>query len=671
MTAVFIFAALIIPAQANGFLDTVSSSIQNAAGDYISDVGSTLIGKIAYGLNFIIGYIAGILFSIGGFLINFALELNSNILNENFNTFLYTGWNIVLGFANLAFILAIIVIAFATIIRSQTYGMKQILWRLIVAALLVNFSLVIAGVFIDAAGLVTNFFVSKSTLGPSDMSTTLASVFDVQKFMEGSGNKISANPFESFSANTLIAISSVFFTFIFTMIASIVLLAIFVMLLARYVALSFLLIFSPLVLVSWVFPGTRSAWQEWWKNFIKWTIFAPVMTFFLYLSIIALQSHPGEVLLNSIDSPAKQAVGSKGFLFAIGVIGQMVMAVGILLASLFYAQRLGIAGGNKFYGMAQKATKGVGNFVGGLAGRAALGTAGAAGRGVLRGVSKYATGTEGYKTATENLASKENVFARLTARGMSALTQGTQKGIKSQLEDEAKKLDDKNLNLKTQTTRGPQRAIYLNEAVKRKKLDSKVAAQIFSDPRAVEELETHSKRMGLDFKDVEKYMGFSAQMAKEAAKSGADFDKNALYKASEEFYGKMKPVDMASIKFHDLYNTDAVKELKMPLDIIEKLRAAQIEGLAKSKNMLAVNKFYTNMTAKQIEEFDAGVNLYLDKNDPDKEKYVEMSKKAKAKRFFGKDKEKKEKLSKESKSGEKAEKSVDESADEEDETYQT
>lgn len=328
----------------------------------ISNVATSLIGKVAYVINYIIGYIGGVLFSIGGLLINFALELNDRILDESFNTFLYTGWNIVLGFANLSFILVIIIIAFATIFRNQTYGMKQILWRLIVAALLVNFSLVIAGVFIDSAGMVTKFFVSKSTLGPTDMSTTLASVFEVQKFMQVQPDQSVANAFESFGSGVLIAISSVFFSFIFTVIASIVLLAIFVMLLTRYLALSILLIFSPLVMVAWIFPKSKY-YQEWWQNFIKWTIFAPIVTFFLYLSITALQKHPAE-LINLANNPAQAAITKNGFLFAVSTIGQMVLAIGMLVASLFAAQKLGIAGGKAAYGAAMGTAKGFGGWIG-------------------------------------------------------------------------------------------------------------------------------------------------------------------------------------------------------------------------------------------------------------------------------------------------------------------
>src|SRR4030042_5966834 len=74
----------------------------------------------------------------------------------------HTGWQIVLNFANLGFVLAIIVIAFSTIFRRESYAMKQTLWKLIVAALLVNFSLVIAGAFINVSDIFSDFFLKQS-----------------------------------------------------------------------------------------------------------------------------------------------------------------------------------------------------------------------------------------------------------------------------------------------------------------------------------------------------------------------------------------------------------------------------------------------------------------------------------------------------------------------------
>ena len=73
------------------------------------------------------------------------------------------GWGIVRDLVNMFFVLILLVIAFATILRFEPYGIKALLPKLIIAALLINFSLVLAGVVIDFSDVLTNFFIQDST----------------------------------------------------------------------------------------------------------------------------------------------------------------------------------------------------------------------------------------------------------------------------------------------------------------------------------------------------------------------------------------------------------------------------------------------------------------------------------------------------------------------------
>src|SRR5262249_14801468 len=85
--------------------------------------------------------------SVLGFLIMLAAMLTQAILGLNNHVFdspaVQSGFSVALAFANLGFVLAIIVIAIATILRNHTYGIKELFWKLVVMAILVNFGLVI------------------------------------------------------------------------------------------------------------------------------------------------------------------------------------------------------------------------------------------------------------------------------------------------------------------------------------------------------------------------------------------------------------------------------------------------------------------------------------------------------------------------------------------------
>ncbi|NCP58577.1 hypothetical protein GW831_02255, partial [Candidatus Wolfebacteria bacterium] len=418
----------------------------------IQGIFAGAIGWVTYVINLIVGFIAGILFEIGGSLVQFALDLNSNIVSQ---PIVIIGWQILLNFANLGFVLAIIVIAFATIFRVQSYAMKQTLWKLIVAALLVNFSLVIAGAFINVADIVTNSFQKESKLGPMEAATTLAKAFDIQRLLQvgGSGGpaeeicwwrgeglnlaitgpkvlglcsrdpktgqpeasqwtlkdlhktcicekvdsqqkqKIlmaAARGGDELTGPLLAAIASIFFTVAFTLIGAITLLALAIMLIIRFIALGLLLVLSPLALLFWIFPATQNLWKKWWDNFFRWTFFAPAVSFFLFLAVKATENL---AFTNPSSSAVNKAI--EGALLqhgAVVFIGNMVILLGFLLGGLYVANSLSITFAGTAYGWAQKVNK----RFGGWAGRKGLqyGTAWARYKGAKEGAKSLAERTQ-------------------------------------------------------------------------------------------------------------------------------------------------------------------------------------------------------------------------------------------------------------------------------------
>ena len=97
------------------------------------------------------------------------------------------GWKIVRDLTNVFFVLVLLIIAFATILRIETYGMKALLPKLIIAALLINFSLVISYVFLDFAGVITNTFLETS--GDDRFFTNIGALLQVQKIIATTAEK--------------------------------------------------------------------------------------------------------------------------------------------------------------------------------------------------------------------------------------------------------------------------------------------------------------------------------------------------------------------------------------------------------------------------------------------------------------------------------------------------
>ncbi len=66
------------------------------------------------------------------------------------NVLVNFGWHYVAGLVNMFFILILIVIAFSYILKIESFGMKKALPRLLILAVLVNFSLLFVKIFSDA-----------------------------------------------------------------------------------------------------------------------------------------------------------------------------------------------------------------------------------------------------------------------------------------------------------------------------------------------------------------------------------------------------------------------------------------------------------------------------------------------------------------------------------------
>ena len=340
-----------------------------------SDEVAHQVGVIAY----IIGNMFGRILAITAWFVDFAVRLGNNVIDMGV---VRLGWQIVLNFTNLGFVLAIIVIAFATIFRLESYALKQTLWKLIVAALLVNFSLVIAGAFISVSNSTTNIFLQATTV--DNLSNALANTVSPQRFsltippgVAGADSWLNPkNWARNTLANAVAVLAGLIFSIIFTFLAILVFFALFLMLLMRVIALVFLLILSPLAWLFWIFPYTQQYWKKWWTEFLRWNFFAPIVLFFVYLTVATaagldkMTSSMGASASDAAKAFEKTTMVSEGF---IGHAAQLFIILGMLFGGLYVANQFGIAGGGLAYGWAQGAGKGFGRW----AGRAPLKVGGA------------------------------------------------------------------------------------------------------------------------------------------------------------------------------------------------------------------------------------------------------------------------------------------------------
>ena len=150
---------------------------------------STLDTCIPYFLFYLISALGGVLISFGAMLVSWLIQFNQGVFSSNM---VQTGFSVCLSIANLGFVLGIIVIAIATILRNQSYGMKQLLWKLVVMAILVNFGLVIARPIVGVSDSLSNYFLQYisggGSSGPNGLATALVGLFSPAKILNGAAS---------------------------------------------------------------------------------------------------------------------------------------------------------------------------------------------------------------------------------------------------------------------------------------------------------------------------------------------------------------------------------------------------------------------------------------------------------------------------------------------------
>jgi len=150
--------------------------------DAIGGAKLPVVGHIIKIILYLQLIVLAFLIKLAAFFAGAALHFNQGILNFD-PPFIITGWKVFRDVANLGFVFGIIIIAIATILRRKTYGAQSILWKLVVAALLVNFSLTIGATIIKTSDVFSNYFLDQIGGGSvGDVTMRMVNMFQLQRF---------------------------------------------------------------------------------------------------------------------------------------------------------------------------------------------------------------------------------------------------------------------------------------------------------------------------------------------------------------------------------------------------------------------------------------------------------------------------------------------------------
>lgn len=541
----------------------------------ILGLGSAALRFVLNLLTFAIGafhwFVGAVLFKFAGLTLNFAFNVNLNLLSDlNENHFILIGWTIFRDLANLGFVFGIIVIAVATILRFKSYTYQTLLPKFIAAALLVNFSLVIASSIISLSDVFSNFFISSSSNGSIDaLARKIVDKSMVIRIIEGGPSEEEENlMIESIPDQSEIneikkkdesGLSIVFYEFGGVLVSTLVMFFVFITLLAmalylilRYFNLAFLLILSPIVWILWVFPATSGYWKKWWQSFIHWVFMPPLILFFINITLVFLSGSDG-----GFGSRAKEVVSSaqSGSIAGIGFENLMLplMAGALLLGGLKISQTMGFAGASFVLNRAETWGKRVSGWAKGKAKRAGYRVARVPGKGIGKAGEWIAK-----KTAGSKIAKWTGLHA--LARGGVAVGALAERKAAESFEYARKKYskyDKKRLQSIAGAVSGVEKQAVVSLLQERDWLDKETIARLGGKREILKMKSDYEKwGKGKEFGEIEKSFGVSAKIqdkideaASKLSKGAITFNKAVedLSEATREFVSKLSDADWRKV----------------------------------------------------------------------------------------------------------------------------
>ncbi len=364
-------------------------------------------------------YVFGLLLSLAGLLLEGVIQLT--IVNAR-NIIMGDGtlpglqsidlaWRTIRDVINILFVFVLLYISINIILDSwgnSSYN-KSLIPKVIIAALLINFSLFFTKVVFDISNVITfEFYKTAATLhsapaDPTDPNSIQVPLTGISAaIMDGLRMSEIVND-EGKTTETAKGVSGTYALFatvlgiITILVATSIFIVMAVMLLARFIVFIALMITSPIAFLGPLFPALKSHADQWQKALISQATFAPIF-FIMILVVVLIISDPSfeTALQVQTGTGGTTAAGYLGGL--LNVIVQYAIVVGLLIIALVVSKQTANQTGDAFK-----------NLVGKISGGAAFVGRNTVGRAANRVVNSAAVG---------NLTNSNNALAKGVGRSL-------------------------------------------------------------------------------------------------------------------------------------------------------------------------------------------------------------------------------------------------------------
>ena len=270
-----------------------------------ADEGSTCtVPSIGWIVCPVITFIANLADGAFGFLADNLLRTEPEAFNTESGT--YAAWNVMRNVANIAFVIVFLIIIFSqlTSLGISNYGVKKMLPRIVVAAILVNVSFFISQIAIDLSNILGY------SIGDV-MDSITAEVTGSQAGQLAFGNTSPIASGEGFAgiAGGILATAAAgvaFYAMLSTLIpillaALVALIMILFILTARQALIILLVVLSPLAFVAFLLPNTEGLFKKWRQALTAMLLLFPIIA--LVFGASKLASAILSIAANNTASP--------------------------------------------------------------------------------------------------------------------------------------------------------------------------------------------------------------------------------------------------------------------------------------------------------------------------------------------------------------------------------
>lgn len=242
-----------------------------------------------------VNFLAGIADSSFAFLADTFLRTDPQVFNTTPDNKVFLAWSAVRNIANVAFVIVFLIIIFSQItsVGVSNYGVKKMLPRLVVAAILVNISFFISQLAIDISNIL-GYSIRDAFAG---VAGDLKLGADTPTNALNAGNGIGGNTGGGFLgiAGTVLTIGvgaglayAALSSFLPLLLAAVLaLVMILFILIARQAAIVLLVVLSPLAFVAFLLPNTENLFKQWRKMFTGLLLLFPIIAIVFGASSLA------------------------------------------------------------------------------------------------------------------------------------------------------------------------------------------------------------------------------------------------------------------------------------------------------------------------------------------------------------------------------------------------